>query len=93
VRRTQQSQAALEEKLDLLLAKFNLAGAAEQGEGEPLTGETAEKSSIETRLLEMDAKLDLVLEAIAGLQPASKKKTTKTDPPPDETDTGTDGGK
>lgn len=94
VRRTHQAQQSLDEKMDRLLAIFSPSiPAAEQGEGEPITGETPEVPvvDISTLLIELNAKLDLVLEALAGLQPATKKKTTKADPPPDET-TGPDGG-
>lgn len=94
VRRTQQSQQALEEKLDRLLAMFSPPiPAAEQGEGEPITGETPESPVVDigTLLIELNAKLDLALEALAGLQPSGKKKAAKADPPPDES-AGTDGG-
>lgn len=92
VRRTHQAQQSLDEKMDRLLAMFTPpAPAAEQGEGEPITGETPEVSVIDigTLLIEMNTKLDLVLEVLAGLQPAGKKKTAKAEEQPP---TGSDGG-
>jgi len=91
VRRTHLAQQSLDEKMDRLLAMFTPpAPAAEQGEGAPLTGETPETPVLDigTLLVEFNAKLDLVLEALAGLQPASKKKTKAEEQPP----AGTDGG-
>jgi hypothetical protein len=85
VRRTQQAQQALDEKMDRLMALFNppapgdQSEAAVEGGAEPLTGETPAKPIIDGMFAEINAKLDLLMEAVANLQPASKKKA-KADP-------------
>lgn len=70
--RTQKAQSALDQKMDLLMAKFGLQ------DGELPEG-VLPLPSIADRMAALETKLDLVLDSIAALQPtqsASKKKAS-----------------
>lgn len=67
--RTQKAQSALDQKMDVLMAKFGLQ------DGELPEG-VLPLPSFADRMTEMEAKLDLILESIAALQPVSKKKSS-----------------